>query len=49
MGQFKLLLAENPQLILRPVVGDQPGNPVLFSASYREELLSHAKMVGCRD
>jgi len=48
MDQFKLLLAENPQLILRPVVGDQPGNPVLFSASYREELLSHVKMEGCR-
>ena len=48
IGQFKMLLVENPQLILRPVVGDQPGNPVLFSASYREELLSHAKMEGCQ-
>ena len=48
VGQFKMLLVENPQLILRPVVGDQPGNPVLFSASYREELLNHAKMEGCR-
>jgi molybdenum cofactor cytidylyltransferase len=48
IDQFKTLLPANPQLVLRPVVGDQPGNPVLFSASYREELISHTKMEGCR-
>lgn len=49
MDRFLSLLTQDPQVIVRPVFEDQLGNPVLFSAFYRDELLRHSKMDGCRE
>ncbi|MFY0686780.1 MAG: nucleotidyltransferase family protein [Cyclobacteriaceae bacterium] len=33
--------------IVRPYFGDQPGHPVIFAASYRQQLLECDEMEGC--
>lgn len=45
---FQQFQSSEPKVIVRPVYEQQPGNPVLFSASFRDEILSHEKMEGCR-
>jgi molybdenum cofactor cytidylyltransferase len=48
IAAFRAKLAEAADAIVRPVHNGQVGNPVLFAASYREALLTHGKMEGCR-
>ncbi len=48
LQSFAEALAGNPQAIIVPAFQGQRGNPVLFSASYREAILSNRGVVGCR-
>ncbi|MDR3711799.1 MAG: nucleotidyltransferase family protein [Puia sp.] len=49
MESFEKQLALDPQCICIPVYRQQPGNPVIFSAWYRDAILSHTAPEGCRE
>ena len=38
----------NPELILQPERAGKRGNPVIFSAHYRSQILQHPHMEGCK-
>ncbi len=46
--RFQQMDRQEAPVIVRPVYEQQPGNPVLFSSFFREEILAHEKMEGCR-
>jgi molybdenum cofactor cytidylyltransferase len=46
--QFLERLPTDERLIVMPRFGTQKGNPVLFSAAYREAILNHPEPEGCR-
>ena len=48
LNAFRKARTQDSQAIVRPVHGGRPGNPVLFSSEYRELLLAHEKLEGCR-
>lgn len=39
---------KEPGLIIRPKVNDLPGHPVIFDASYKEDILAETHPHGCR-
>jgi len=45
---FNQLRSESPNVLVRPAWQGKPGNPVLFSSEYRDAILTHPKMEGCR-
>lgn len=47
-NQFKKAVFSNPMSILLPMVNGRRGNPVIFSRAYKEAILSHTEMNGCR-
>ena len=38
----------DPKLILQPSLNGKRGNPVIFSSSYRQQILQHPHMEGCK-
>ena len=48
LNAFRKARTQDSQAIVRPVHGGRPGNPVLFSSEYRDLLLAHEKLEGCR-
>ena len=40
--------AQDQRAILLPRFGETKGNPVIFSAAYREDILNHPEREGCR-
>ncbi len=48
LDQFSEKHRENPKSILLPFYQGQKGNPVIFSSFYREAILTHPDMEGCR-
>lgn len=46
---FETAYSSDPQCIIQPVFQGQKGNPVLFSAYYREAILSHPHPGGCKE
>lgn len=46
--QFEILFAINASCICIPVYNSKRGNPVIFSATYRDEILAHTEMEGCK-
>lgn len=46
--RFGLLYAHDPECIVVPIFEGQKGNPVIFSKAYRDVILSHEEMEGCR-
>ncbi len=48
MDTFLGKLEDDPKLILKPIYQSKPGNPILFSAYYRDLLLQHPEPDGCK-
>ena len=48
LNAFRKARVEDDHAIVRPVHQGCPGNPVLFSSEYRQLLLAHEKLEGCR-
>ncbi len=48
LDRFSAKYHENPRSILLPFHQGQKGNPVIFSSFYREAILTHPDMEGCR-
>ncbi|MEQ8715837.1 MAG: nucleotidyltransferase family protein [Cyclobacteriaceae bacterium] len=48
LDRFSEKHRENPKSILLPFYQGQKGNPVIFSSFYREAILTHTDMEGCR-
>ena len=48
IGAFKQALAEDSAAIAVPVYEGQRGNPVLFAAQYRSDILNHKGLMGCK-
>ena len=48
INAFSSSYLEDSKAILLPFYEGQKGNPVLFSAVYREDILKHQDMEGCR-
>lgn len=46
--QFEIFVAINASGICIPVYNSKRGNPVIFSATYRNEILAHTEMEGCK-
>ena len=46
---FSAAIPADPSCILVPVYLEEKGNPVIFSSKYREEILAHPKMEGCKE
>ncbi len=45
---FKKAVKSNPDTIIVPYYHGKWGNPVIFSAAHKSEILSHKKMEGCK-
>ena len=45
---FMALAAQDERAILLPRFGDTKGNPVIFAAAYRDDILRHPEPEGCR-
>jgi molybdenum cofactor cytidylyltransferase len=45
---FEECLRKDEQCICIPRFNNEKGNPVIFSSSYKEEILKHADMEGCK-
>ena len=45
---FNQAKQSNPDAIVIPCYHGKRGNPVIFSATYKSEILSHEKMEGCK-
>jgi len=48
LSAFRKARIQEAHAIVRPVHQGCPGNPVLFSSEYRQLLLAHEKLEGCR-
>lgn len=48
INQFQNALRKFPQQIQVPVFQGKRGNPVIFSAYYRNEILEHKEQMGCK-
>lgn len=48
INAFASSYAEDSKAILLPFHQGQKGNPVIFSCSYRNQILTHQEMEGCR-
>ena len=48
ISAFKKALAEDPAAIAVPVYQGQRGNPVLFAAPYKADILDHKGLRGCK-
>ncbi len=46
---FSKAIQEDPLCILVPFYGEKKGNPVVFSSAYRDEILAHPDMDGCKE
>lgn len=46
---FRKAYVKNPKSIIVPVYDQRKGNPTLFSASYKNDILNHEKEEGCRE
>lgn len=46
--RFELLYAHDPRCIVVPTFEGQKGNPVIFSNVYRDAILGHKEMEGCK-
>lgn len=46
---FSAAIPADPFCILVPVYLEEKGNPVVFSSHYREEILTHPNMDGCKE
>lgn len=47
--RFELLIKHDPRSIVVPFYDGKKGNPVIFSSAYRDDILSHQKMEGCKE
>lgn len=45
---FEVQIEKNPQVIVLPVFEGNKGNPIIFSSYYRETILQHKEMNGCK-
>ncbi len=45
---FKLQYLKNKHCILAPFFEEKKGNPILFSHTYKNEILNHQEMEGCK-
>ncbi|OLS21454.1 MAG: Purine catabolism protein PucB [Candidatus Heimdallarchaeota archaeon LC_2] len=45
---FQSSVTKNPKTIMIPVFNKKSGNPVIFSAQYRDEILAHKELNGCK-
>ena len=48
LENFERVYSENKSGILIPKVNTTRGNPVIFSSHYRQQILNHREMTGCR-
>ena len=48
ISSFNVSYADDSKAIFLPFYQGQKGNPVIFSAAYREDILAHQDMEGCR-
>lgn len=48
IGGFNQAKQSNPDAIVIPCYHGKRGNPVIFSTTYKSEILSHEKMEGCK-
>ncbi len=48
ISAFQHSLRLDPKVITAPVFNGQQGNPVVFSAIYKTEMLQHPEMGGCK-
>ena len=49
MERFELLVKHDPKTIIVPFYLGVKGNPVIFSSAYRDDILTHQEMEGCKD
>jgi len=47
--RFELLVKHDSKCIVVPFYNGMKGNPVIFSASYRDDILGHLEMEGCKN
>lgn len=47
-GSFLSFTSQDERSILLPRFGETKGNPVIFAATYRDEILRHSEPEGCR-
>lgn len=47
--RFEVLVQHDVKCIVVPLYNGQKGNPVIFSSAYRDEILGHAEMEGCKE
>lgn len=49
INRFELIYAHDKDCIIIPTYRGQKGNPVIFSSSYRQTILDHQHMEGCKE
>ena len=49
LDQFIHTNRDDPRAIAVPYFGDEKGNPIIFSSSYKTEILAHCQKEGCRE
>lgn len=49
IAAFREANEQNDCHIIRPIYKDTPGNPVLFPASYRTDIIANQEMTGCKN
>lgn len=48
IASFESNIANEPRLITIPFFQNQKGNPIILSAAYKQDILDHQEMEGCR-
>lgn len=48
LDEFRTIIEKDPAAIAVPYFQEKKGNPVIFSSAYRESILTHEEMEGCR-
>ena len=47
--RFEVLVKHDPKSIVVPFYNGKKGNPVIFSAIHRDDILNHKEMEGCKE